>query len=131
MVPCGGGHHQFVVLGYVYMPEHFHLLISEPEKGNPSVVIQALKLSFVRQLFRTSRKKQCDNPKLFEDRSPRHFLAKALLRFQCVERAQTRRETTLHSPQPSQARIGRCSRSMEVEQLPSLRLPRNWACGCE
>ena len=23
----------FVVLGYVVMPEHFHLLISEPEKG--------------------------------------------------------------------------------------------------
>ncbi len=65
--------YEFVVLGFVYMPEHFHLLISEPEKGNPSVVIQALKLSFVRQLFRTSRKKQCDNPKLFEDRSPRHF----------------------------------------------------------
>ena len=34
----------FVVVGYVVMPEHFHLLISEPEHGNPSVVIQSLKL---------------------------------------------------------------------------------------
>ena len=38
------------------MPEHFHLLISEPEKGNPSTVIQALKFGIVRQLFPTSPK---------------------------------------------------------------------------
>jgi len=25
--------YRFVVLGYVVMPEHFHLLISEPQKG--------------------------------------------------------------------------------------------------
>jgi putative transposase len=48
--------YQFVVVGYVVMPEHFHLLISEPEKGNPSTVIQALKLGIVRQLFPTSPK---------------------------------------------------------------------------
>jgi REP element-mobilizing transposase RayT len=40
-------------VGYVVMPEHFHLLISEPEKANPSVVIQALKLGVVRRLFPT------------------------------------------------------------------------------
>jgi REP element-mobilizing transposase RayT len=48
--------YQFVLVGYVVMPEHFHLLISEPEKGNPSTVIQALKLGIVRQLFPTSPK---------------------------------------------------------------------------
>src|SRR5437667_4622302 len=32
----------FVVVGYVVMPEHFHLLISEPERGNPSTVMQVL-----------------------------------------------------------------------------------------
>jgi len=73
--------YQFVVVGYVFMPEHVHLLISEPEKGNPSVVIQALKLSFVRQLFPTSRKKQWDNPKLFEDRPPRQFWQKRFYDF--------------------------------------------------
>jgi putative transposase len=30
--------YSFVVVGYVVMPEHFHLLLSEPEKGNPSSV---------------------------------------------------------------------------------------------
>ncbi|PYX71222.1 MAG: hypothetical protein DMG72_17400 [Acidobacteria bacterium] len=48
--------YEFAVVGYVVMPEHFHLLISEPEKGTPSVVIQALKLGVVRRLFPTSRK---------------------------------------------------------------------------
>jgi putative transposase len=35
--------YQFVVAGYVVMPEHFHLLIGEPKIKNPSVVMQVLK----------------------------------------------------------------------------------------
>ena len=45
----------FVVIGYVVMPEHFHLLLSEPEKGDPSVVMQALKLGFARRVLPPSR----------------------------------------------------------------------------
>jgi len=48
--------YRFVVVGYVVMPEHFHLLISEPERQDPSVVIQALKLGYVRSLPPTSAK---------------------------------------------------------------------------
>jgi REP element-mobilizing transposase RayT len=33
----------FGLVGYVVMPEHVHLLISEPERGAPSVVLQVLK----------------------------------------------------------------------------------------
>ncbi len=29
--------YRFVVVGYVVMAEHIHILISEPEKGDPSV----------------------------------------------------------------------------------------------
>jgi hypothetical protein len=29
-------HCAFVVLGYVLMPEHFHLVVSEPQRGSPS-----------------------------------------------------------------------------------------------
>src|SRR6476646_9837543 len=43
----------FVVVGYVVMPEHFHLLISEPETGTPSTVIQVLKQRFSRQLLKS------------------------------------------------------------------------------
>jgi len=35
----------FVVAGYVVMPEHFHLLMSEPETDTPSLVLQALRQS--------------------------------------------------------------------------------------
>jgi putative transposase len=36
-------HYEFRVFGYVIMPEHFHLLLSEPEVGDPSTVLQVLK----------------------------------------------------------------------------------------
>jgi putative transposase len=35
----------FVIVGYVVMPEHVHLLINEPQRGLLSRAIQALKLS--------------------------------------------------------------------------------------
>jgi REP element-mobilizing transposase RayT len=38
----------FVVLGYVVMPEHVHLLVSEPQRETLSTAIQALKLGVVR-----------------------------------------------------------------------------------
>ena len=47
--------YRFVVLGYVVMPEHFHLLISEPDKGNPSIVMQVLKQRVARRVLRRSR----------------------------------------------------------------------------
>jgi putative transposase len=43
--------YHFVVIGYVVMPEHFHLLISEPQKGTPSTVMQAIKLGFTRRVL--------------------------------------------------------------------------------
>jgi putative transposase len=43
--------YQFVVLGYVVMPEHIHLLISEPQEKTPSTVMQALKLGFARRVI--------------------------------------------------------------------------------
>jgi putative transposase len=37
------------------MPGHFHLLISEPERGDPSVVMQVLKQRFACQVLDASR----------------------------------------------------------------------------
>lgn len=37
--------YRFIVLGYVVMPEHVHLLVSEPQKTSLSKAMQALKLS--------------------------------------------------------------------------------------
>jgi putative transposase len=47
--------YQFVVVGYVVMPEHIHLLISEGKKGNPSRVMQALKQGFARRVLKAVR----------------------------------------------------------------------------
>ena len=52
--------HRFVVLGYVVMPEPFHLLISEPQDTTPSVVMQVLKQRFSHQVLnRRQRRAQC------------------------------------------------------------------------
>ncbi len=48
--------HKFRLLGYVVMPEHVHLLISEPRKGNPSKVLQVLKQKVSRALRRGRRR---------------------------------------------------------------------------
>jgi putative transposase len=42
--------YRFVVHGYVVMPEHFHMLMTEPELGDPSVVMKVLKERFTRKL---------------------------------------------------------------------------------
>ncbi len=42
--------HKFELVGYVVMPEHVHLLMGEPEKGNPSKILQVLKQKVSRTL---------------------------------------------------------------------------------
>jgi putative transposase len=42
-------HYDFFVTGYVVMPEHVHLLISEPERGTLASAIQAIKQSVSRK----------------------------------------------------------------------------------
>jgi putative transposase len=44
--------YQFLLVGYVVMPNHVHLLISEPKNGTPSVVLKVLKQRVSRDLRR-------------------------------------------------------------------------------
>lgn len=53
--------YQFVIVAYVVMPEHFHLLISEPERGNPSIVIQALELGVARRVIGAQKRHERRN----------------------------------------------------------------------
>lgn len=46
--------YRFVIVGYVVMPEHVHLLLGEPERGNPSLVMQAVKQGFARRVLRSA-----------------------------------------------------------------------------
>ncbi len=48
----------FVVAGYVAIPDPIHLLISEPERGDPSKVMQAIKQGFARRVLKSVRKRR-------------------------------------------------------------------------
>src|SRR5438270_2843779 len=61
--------YRFVVVGYVTMPEHVHLLLSEPERGNPGTVVQVLKQRFARAVLRETRQmKATEQGALWPDR---------------------------------------------------------------
>jgi putative transposase len=49
------GRYDFGLLGYVVMPEHIHLLISEPNVGSPSTVMQVLKQRVSRAMHRARK----------------------------------------------------------------------------
>ena len=50
-------HCKFKLIGYVVMPEHVHLLMSEPRKVTPSKVLQVLKQKVSRALRRKRKKR--------------------------------------------------------------------------
>jgi putative transposase len=73
--------YQFVVAGYVIMPEHIHLLISEPQVKTLSTVMQAVKLGFARRVLAQARRRR--NPAqaaLFEP-MPQHVWQKRFYDF--------------------------------------------------
>ena len=46
----------FVLVGYVVMPDHVHLLMGEPKKGTPSKALQVLKQRVSRAMRRKKRR---------------------------------------------------------------------------
>ncbi len=77
--------YNFEVLGYVVMPEHVHLLISEPldHEVPLSKAIQSLKLSVSKRL------------------GPKPFWQVPLLRLQRLHPQQASRKAEIHAPQSS------------------------------
>jgi len=73
--------YRFVVVGYVVMPEHIHLLITEPDVGTPSTVMQVLKQRSARAILPKAKpkKRRIDmrQPRLFRDAAPRNPLWQA------------------------------------------------------
>ena len=61
--------HRFLVVGYVVMPEHIHLLISEPEVGNPSKVMQILKQRTAHTLLPKRKRRNLLQRSLFDEDS--------------------------------------------------------------
>jgi len=63
--------YQFVVCGYVVMPEHFHLLISEPARKTVATAMQVLKQRVSRRCRRKTR--ASDQTSLWDPDPPRAF----------------------------------------------------------
>ena len=66
----------FRLLGYVVMPEHVHLLLSEPPRGTPSDVLQKLKLRVAKRLHGKKRRRisgQMELPFVRCAQPPRNF----------------------------------------------------------
>ena len=59
--------YRFVVVGYVVMPDHIHLLITEPEAGSPSTVMQVLKQRAARALLAKKKRRDRRQRNLFGD----------------------------------------------------------------
>ena len=64
---------RFIVAGYVVMPKHFHLLMSEPEQGTPSLVMQVLKQRVARRLLRKTGRSDPRQQELFPTESSPRF----------------------------------------------------------
>jgi putative transposase len=59
--------YEFLLVGCVVMPEHTHLLISEPKIGTPSTVMQVLKQRVSRTLRKTRRRRNPNQLKLWQE----------------------------------------------------------------
>lgn len=88
--------YRFVVVGYVLMPEHIHLLITEPEIGTPSTVMQVLKQRSARSLAQTETERSTATASFWR-RTEALILAGPLLRFQCMEHKEASGEAAVHA----------------------------------
>ncbi|MGA2423786.1 MAG: transposase [Terriglobales bacterium] len=69
--------YRFVVVGYVVMPEHIHLLLTEPEVGTPSTVMQVLKQRTAHALLPKCKRSDPRPRSLFPDRLQRRVFWQA------------------------------------------------------
>ena len=63
--------YRFVVVGYVVMPEHIHLLLTEPEVGTSSTVMQVVKQRTARALLPKRKRRNPRQRNLFGN-EPQH-----------------------------------------------------------
>jgi REP element-mobilizing transposase RayT len=120
----------FSLVGYVVMPEHIHLLISEPVKATPSTVIQVLKQRVSRRLRRKKRRPTGQLHLIFargDDSLPR-FWQRRFYDFtgagstwsppeKRVESEEESRKASLYAHESAEKKIGRSPERLALEQL--------------
>jgi REP element-mobilizing transposase RayT len=110
---------RFVVVGYVVMPKHVHLLVGEPERGDPSIVLQVLKQRFARWLRREQRRQMHPAQQAFWEQEVGVW-QRRFLRFRSLEPEETAGEAALHAPQSGEAGSGVGAGAVAMEQLSRL-----------
>ncbi len=118
--------YRFVVVGYVVMPEHVHLLISEPERGDPGTVVQVAQTALCARRAPRSTNKYHRDPGRIVGRfgGPRSPVAGAFLRFCGLHEKEETRKAALHASEPNQTRLGVGAATVAMEQLSGLRARR-------
>jgi REP element-mobilizing transposase RayT len=107
--------YRFVVVGYVVMPEHIHLLLTEPEVGTPSTVMQVL--NGARTVTQTEAERPAPAQFVSRPTTAQSILAGALLRLQRMDDEEAHREAEVYAPQSGESRVGGKARAMALEQL--------------
>jgi putative transposase len=120
--------YQFVVAGYVIMPEHIHLLISEPQEKNPSTVVQALKLGFARRVLAQGKRRGDPTQTALFDHLPRHIWQKRFYDFNFWTEHKRIEKLRCMQSQSGATRPGRVTGTLALEQFPCLLSRRNWSC---
>jgi putative transposase len=89
--------YQWAVIGYVVMPEHIHLLVSEPPQRQLSTAIQALKLGFARRVLAEQRRRRSNaQTELFEHSIQRVWQARYYDFNVCTARKRVEKLRYLH-----------------------------------
>jgi len=65
--------YDFGLLGYVVMPEHVHLLITEPNVGDPSVIMKVLKQRVSRAVRQRKKSAATGQLRLWEDHALKRY----------------------------------------------------------
>ena len=109
--------YRFVVLGYVVMPEHFHLLISEPPNRNS---FHDYASSETAHGTRTLAEKEMARPATgiaLWRRFAFPVLASSVLRLQCVDNEEEDREAQVYASKSGQAGTRNIAGRVALEQL--------------
>jgi putative transposase len=111
------------------MPEHIHLLITEPEVGTPSTVMQVLKQRTARASLAKKKRSDSRQHLLFGEILRTAFWQARFYDFN-VWRSKKRVEKLRYMHRkPRAARIGEFAGAMALEPL-SFLLPRRTRAGC-
>ncbi len=111
--------YDFVVAGYVVMPERFHLLIGEPRVKKLSVAMQVLKQR-VSLRCRGKKRKKANQIRLWQERAAADLLAATIYDFNVFTQRKYIEKLPLHSSQSSKAWSRRLARALEMERLSGL-----------